>query len=35
VRFVSKTDLRHMARRGSEVRQEVAKEIANYLDRLG
>ena len=35
VRFVSKTDLRHMARRGSEVRQEVAREIANYLDRLG
>jgi len=35
VRFVSKTDLRHMARRGSEVRAEVAKEIANYLERLG
>ncbi|HWN81121.1 MAG TPA: hypothetical protein VNM87_03395 [Candidatus Udaeobacter sp.] len=35
VRFVSKTDLRHMSRRGSDVRGEVAKEITSYLEKLG
>jgi hypothetical protein len=35
VRFVSKTDLRHMARRNSDVRPEVAKEIGHYLEKLG
>jgi hypothetical protein len=35
VRFVSKTDLRQMSRRGSGVRSEVARAIETYLERLG
>ena len=34
VRFVSKVDLERLSHRGSEVREEVRREILRYLETL-